>query len=85
MKVGVFGGTFDPIHVGHLIGAEHARVQLGLDHVLFLPTGQPWLKYDAWVSAYAGSPIVTVKYRLKNTARPASGDAVHGCYYYGAQ
>ena len=44
MKVGVFGGTFDPIHIGHLIAAEEARTQLDLDEVLFIPAGEPWLK-----------------------------------------
>ena len=44
MRVGVFGGTFDPIHVGHLIVAEEARVSLELDEVLFVTAGQPWLK-----------------------------------------
>ena len=44
MKVGLFGGTFDPIHMGHLIIAEGARSRLALDEVLFVPAGQPWLK-----------------------------------------
>ncbi len=44
MRIGVFGGTFDPIHMGHLIVAEDARVALGLDKVLFIPAGQPWFK-----------------------------------------
>ena len=44
MRVGVLGGTFDPIHVGHLTIAEEARVRLGLEQVVFVPTGQPWLK-----------------------------------------
>jgi nicotinate-nucleotide adenylyltransferase len=38
MKIGVFGGTFNPPHLGHLIVAEHAREQLGLGRVLFVPT-----------------------------------------------
>ena len=44
MKVGVMGGTFDPIHLGHLILAEQARTSLGLARVLFVPAGQPWRK-----------------------------------------
>lgn len=44
VRIGVFGGTFDPIHMGHLIVAEDARVALGLDEVLFIPAGQPWFK-----------------------------------------
>ncbi len=38
------GGTFDPIHHGHLVAAEEARWQFDLDTVLFIPTGQPWQK-----------------------------------------
>ena len=38
------GGTFDPIHHGHLVAAEEARWQFDLEKVLFLPTGQPWQK-----------------------------------------
>jgi len=40
-RVGVLGGTFDPIHVGHLILAEEAREQLGLSTVFFVPAGDP--------------------------------------------
>ena len=44
MKIGVFGGTFDPVHTGHMVLAEEARVHLGLDEVVFVPAGQPRLK-----------------------------------------
>lgn len=46
MRIGVLGGTFDPVHLGHLSMAEEARIQLGLERVLFLPAGRPWLKED---------------------------------------
>jgi len=42
--VGIMGGTFDPIHYGHLLAAEAVRRRLGLDEVQFIPTGQPWQK-----------------------------------------
>jgi nicotinate-nucleotide adenylyltransferase len=40
-RLGILGGTFDPIHHGHLVAAEEAHYQLGLDRVLFLPAGRP--------------------------------------------
>ena len=46
MNIGVLGGTFDPIHIGHLVIAEEARIKLGFHEVLFVPTGQPWFKRD---------------------------------------
>jgi nicotinate-nucleotide adenylyltransferase len=40
-RLGIMGGTFDPIHLGHLVTAEEVRIQYGLDHVIFVPSGQP--------------------------------------------
>ena len=42
--LGVMGGTFDPIHMGHLIIASEACYALDLDRMIFMPTGQPWQK-----------------------------------------
>src|SRR5262249_45221679 len=41
MRIGVFGGTFDPVHLGHLIVAEQCREQARLDQVLFVPAPRP--------------------------------------------
>ena len=45
-RVGIMGGTFDPVHYGHLVCAEEARWQFELDEVVFVPTGQPWQKRE---------------------------------------
>ncbi len=68
MNLGVLGGTFDPIHNGHLIVAEEARTWLNLAGVLFVPTGQPWLK--------AESPISAAEHRLQ-MVRLAIADNPH--------
>ncbi len=56
MAVGVFGGTFDPIHLGHLVLAETAADQLELDRVVFVPAGNPYLK--------AGTPVSPAEHRV---------------------
>ena len=59
VKIGVLGGTFDPPHVGHLIVAEQARAQLGLDQVWFTPVGQPPHKQDRDVSCAEDRVVMT--------------------------
>ena len=43
-RIGVMGGTFDPIHHGHLVAASEVAHRFGLDDVVFVPTGEPWQK-----------------------------------------
>ena len=50
MNIGVLGGTFDPVHMGHLIVAEETKGRLNLAEVLFVPAGQPWLKANNFIS-----------------------------------
>ena len=56
MKTGILGGTFDPVHLGHLAIAEEARVSQGLDEVIMMPAGQPPIKQKDEVSPAERSP-----------------------------
>ena len=52
MRVGVFGGTFDPVHLGHLIIAEQCREQASLDQVWFIPAARPPHKQDRQLTPF---------------------------------
>jgi nicotinate-nucleotide adenylyltransferase len=66
MNIGVLGGTFDPIHNGHLVIAEEARARLNLTEVLFVPAGLPWLRMDSPISA-AEHRVQMVRLAIGNT------------------
>jgi nicotinate-nucleotide adenylyltransferase len=59
-RLGVMGGTFDPIHHGHLVAASEVQSYFKLDQVIFVPTGQPWQKSDREVSAAEDRYLMTV-------------------------
>ena len=60
LRLGVMGGTFDPIHHGHLVAASEVAARFGLDEVVFVPTGQPWQKADKKVSPAEDRYLMTV-------------------------
>lgn len=66
MKLGIFGGTFDPVHDGHLAAAERVRAKMDLDLVLFVPAGQPWFK--------AGRIVSDAEHRLEMTRIATAGN-----------
>ena len=59
-RIGVMGGTFDPVHHGHLVAASEVAQVFTLDEVVFVPTGQPWQKDDRKVSASEDRYLMTV-------------------------
>jgi nicotinate-nucleotide adenylyltransferase len=59
-RIGIMGGTFDPIHHGHLVAASEVAERFALDEVVFVPTGQPWQKGDEEVSAAEDRYLMTV-------------------------
>lgn len=65
-RIGILGGTFDPIHVGHLALARSARAALALDEVRFIPTGASWQKGS--VVADAGQRLEMVRLAVADVA-----------------
>lgn len=59
-RIGVMGGTFDPIHHGHLVAASEVQSWFDLDEVIFAPTGEPWQKADRDVSPAEDRYLMTV-------------------------
>jgi nicotinate-nucleotide adenylyltransferase len=65
MNIGIFGGTFNPVHFGHLRIAEEARQSAGLGRIIFIPSGNPPLKTD---------DIAAARHRLAMTRLAAQGN-----------
>jgi nicotinate-nucleotide adenylyltransferase len=59
-RVGIMGGTFDPIHHGHLVAASEVESLFDLDEVIFVPTGEPWQKSSRRVSPAEHRYLMTV-------------------------
>ena len=59
-RIGVMGGTFDPVHHGHLVAASEVQSVFGLHEVVFAPTGEPWQKSHAEVSPAEHRYLMTV-------------------------
>lgn len=66
-KIGIMGGTFDPIHYGHLVTAEAAYYEYGLDRIYFIPSGQPPHKKDRHVTSSQDRLLMT---HLATAANP---------------
>src|SRR5450432_3410123 len=64
-RLGVFGGTFDPVHVGHIVVATEVRAQLGLDRVLLVVAGDPWQK--------RGKVVASADHRLQLVEAAVAG------------
>jgi nicotinate-nucleotide adenylyltransferase len=62
------GGTFDPVHHGHLVAASEVATRFGLDEVVFVPTGQPWQKSERAVSPAEDRYLMTVIATASNPA-----------------
>ena len=69
-RIGIFGGTFNPIHHGHLRAAEEVREALDLERVVFVPSAQPPHKHD-----HAGDPMAPAAERLRWTRTAVVGNA----------
>jgi nicotinate-nucleotide adenylyltransferase len=59
-RIGVMGGTFDPVHHGHLVAASEVASRFALDEVVFVPTGEPWQKSERVVSPAEDRYLMTV-------------------------
>lgn len=65
MKIGIYGGSFNPVHIGHLTVAEEAKKRLGLDKLIFVPAGNPYFKDQKEIESFGARECMIL-------------DAIHG-------
>ena len=68
MKIGIMGGTFDPIHNGHLMLAEYAYHQYSLDEIWFMPNGNPPHKTNETIETQTKNRVEMVKRAIADTS-----------------
>lgn len=73
MRIGLMGGTFDPIHIAHLVAASEVFDSLNLDHIIFIPAGEPWQKADLQISS-AQDRLQMVDLAINDDPRFSSSD-----------
>ncbi|MCX7916800.1 MAG: nicotinate-nucleotide adenylyltransferase [bacterium] len=83
-KIGIFGGTFDPIHYGHLIVAEKAREEYDLDFILFIPTGIPPHKKKVYASSNDRKNMIEIAIKNNQFFKVSDIEIVKNkvCYTY---
>ncbi|MBR6271434.1 MAG: nicotinate-nucleotide adenylyltransferase [Lachnospiraceae bacterium] len=69
MKVGIYGGTFDPVHFGHIKLAEKAASQFGLGKVIFVPAGDPYFKSDKRTVSFGAFRAEMIRRAIKDNPR----------------
>ncbi len=84
-NIGIMGGTFDPIHLGHLLAAEEAREKYHLEKVIFVPSGNPPHKEEEmlshWEHRYMMTVIATITNRFFSVSRIELDAALHSVNY----
>ena len=76
MKTGIFGGTFDPIHIGHLISADQIRMMLDLDQIVFIPSANPPHKPHAMEPAHHRFSMIEEAIQTNKAVRISSIELV---------
>ena len=77
VRIGILGGTFDPVHLGHLAIAEEAREALVLDEIVFVPAGRPYFKAERDVTAGGNRVCGQIRVKRRTSRVTMVVKAVH--------